>query len=103
MNHTGNIQPALDLEEHTHPFGDGVFGAKMVTEPIPAGFLSQKRLDYDIRTDGQPVYVGFNIRGAATSATNWILQKITYDGSNNPTLVQIAIDSWDNRATASYS
>ena len=95
--------PPTDLEEHTHPFGAGTFAAKNVVEPIPAAFLSQKRLDYDVRTDDNPVYVGFNMRGTATSASTWILQKLTYDGSDRVTLVQIAIDSWDNRTTATYS
>lgn len=93
-----------DLEEHTHPFGANTFAAKNVVEPIPAAFLSQKRLDYAGRSDDSPVYVGFNIRGAATSDTTWILQKLTYDGSSRVTLVQIAIDAWDNHdTTATYA
>lgn len=102
-NHRGNIQPAIDAEEHTHPFGEGAFGAKMVMEPMPAAAYSQKRLDYDVRTDSNPVYVGFNFKGAQDAAPNWILQKLTYDGSSRVTLVQIAIDSWLNRTTTVYS
>ena len=103
MNHRGNTQPAIDQEEHTHPFGEGAFGAKMVVEPMPPASFTQKRLDYDVRSDSNPVYVGFNYRGAATNANNWALQKLTYDGSSRVTLVQIAIDSWDNRVTATYN
>ena len=102
-NHTGNTLNSINQEEHTHPFGEGAFGAKMVMEPMPPASYSQKRLDYDVRTDSNPVYVGFNFRGALSSATNWVLQKLTYDGSNRVTLVQIAVDSWDNRTTATYS
>lgn len=92
-----------DLEEHTHPYGIGTFAAKNVVQPIPAAFLSQKRIDYDVRTDENPVYVGYNVRGADTSAINWVLQKITYDASSRATLIQVAIDAWDNRTTAAYS
>lgn len=95
--------PPTDLEEHTHPFGANTFAAKNVVQPIPAAFLSQKRIDYDVRTDENPVYVGYNVRGSATSSSAWILQKITYDASNRITLIQIAVDSWDNRASATYS
>lgn len=101
--HTGNIQPSIDYEEHKMPFGDGSIAAKSVIEYIPAGTLTQKFLDYDVRTDSNPVYVGFNIQGAATSTTTWLLQKLTYDSSNRVTKVQIAKDAWDNRTTASYS
>lgn len=103
LNHHGNSQPAIDQEEHTHPFGESAFGAKMVIEPMPPASYSQKRLDYDVRSDANPVYVGFNHKGAASSATNWVLQKLTYDGSSRVTLVQIAVDSWDNRVSATYS
>jgi hypothetical protein len=101
--HTGNIQPALDLEEHSHPFGDGAFGAKMVVEPMPPASFTQKRMDYDVRTDSNPVYVGFNFRGASTSATNWVLQKLSYDGSNRVISVQVATDAWTNRVSATYT
>jgi hypothetical protein len=103
LNHLGNVQPAIDKEEHTHPFGEGAFGAKMVMEPMPPAAYTQKFLDYDVRTDSNPVYVGFNFRGAATSDTNWVLQKLTYDASSRVTIVQIAIDSWDNHASATYT
>ena len=103
LNHPGNAQPSIDKEEHAHPFGETSIGAKTVIEPVPAAFMSQKRIDYDVRTDDNPVYVGFNYKGAATSDTMWVLQKITYDASNRPTLVQISNDSWDNRTTATYN
>src|SRR3990167_8114328 len=97
--HTGNIQPALDLEEHTHPFGDSAFGCKMVVQPIPAGFISQKLIDYDVRTDSNPVYVGFNIRGIATTVETWVIQKITYDVDDRPTVIKIAVGAWDDRTS----
>ena len=99
----GNTQPFLDASEHTEPFGPGAFGAKMVVEPMPPASFTQKLLDYDVRSDSNPVYVGFNFRGAAQSATNWVLQKLTYDGSNRVIQVQVAIDAWTNRVGATYS
>jgi len=92
-----------DLEEHVHPFGAGTFAAKNVVQPIPAAFSSQKLIDYDVRTDDNPIYVGYNNRGTATSVNTWVLQKITYDVSNRITSVKISIDAWDNRTTTTYS
>jgi hypothetical protein len=100
---SGNSQPQIDIEEHTYPFGVGAFGAKMVVEPMPPAAFTQKLLDYDIRTDSNPVYVGFNFQGAAQSATNWVIQKLTYDGSARVTMVQIAVNAWTNRVSAIYS
>ena len=103
LNHSGNAQPAIDKEEHTMPFGDNSIAAKSVVEMIPSGFMSQKFIDYDARSDDNPVYVGFNYKGALTTDTNWLIQKITYDGANRVTMVQIASDSWDNRVDAVYA
>jgi hypothetical protein len=74
--------------------------AKRITE-IPSNM--QMRVDYDGQTDGLPKYLGFAPRGLASSATGWLIQKFTYDGSRQATLRQCAYDSWDNRATASYA
>jgi hypothetical protein len=101
--HSGNVQPAIDYEEHKMPFGDTSIAAKSVVEYIPAGSLTQKFLDYGARTDSNPIYVGFNIMGQATSATNWLIQQLTYDGSSRVTQVQIAVGAWTNRASLTYS
>ena len=74
--------------------------ASRITE-IPSNL--QLRADYDIRTDGQPVYLGFGARSLAAATTGWLLQKFTYDSSGYVTLRQIAYDSWNNRATATYA
>jgi len=75
--------------------------AKRIME-VPSNW--KKRLDYDVRTDDNPVYVGFAPTGMATSEVDgWILYKMTYDGSDRVTAVDIAYDSWDNHLTASYS
>lgn len=74
--------------------------AKRITE-IPTNL--QMRADYDGQTDGLPKYLGFGTRGLASSTTGWLLQQFTYDGSRQCTLRQIAYDSWDNRAAATYA
>jgi len=74
--------------------------AKRITE-IPTNM--QMRVDYDGMTDGLPKYLGFAPRGLASNASGWLIQQFTYDGSRQATLRQCAYDSWDNRATASYS
>lgn len=101
--HSGNIQPSIDYEEHKMPFGDGSIAAKSVVEYIPAGSLTQKFLDYSTRTDSNPVYVGYNIMGNGQGVTNWLIQKLTYDSSNRVTQVQIAIGAWSNRTALIYS
>ncbi len=63
----------------------------------------QIKADYDVRTDGQPVSLCLNRRGEATSDTSWICYKYTYDGSNQMTVKQTAVNvSYDNRASATY-
>lgn len=46
-------------------------------------------------------YVGKGARGLATSSTGWLLEKIAVSGTT--TTITHAINSWDNRASASYS
>ncbi len=60
----------------------------------------EKRWDYDTRTDGQPVYVGYSVSGTATSSALWIIQKFTYStigGYDFVTRRQVAKGSWDGR------
>lgn len=64
---------------------------------------SQMFVDYDTRTDGQPVYVGYASRGVASSTASWTLFKLTYNASDYVTSRQVAYDSWDNRASATYA
>lgn len=62
----------------------------------------QLRLDYDVRTDEQPVYIGFADQGVGESEDKWTLQKLTYDGSNRATQRGIAIGAWSKRTTLTY-
>lgn len=63
----------------------------------------ETRLDYDVRTDGNPVYVGKQAQGTATSASTWIIQKLTYDASARLTRTQVLTGSWDNRASLGWT
>lgn len=68
--------------------------------PAPA----QTRLvDYDVRSDANPVYIGVAAQGSATSQPVWLIQKLTYDGSSRlieqESLVNVI---WDNRASLGW-
>lgn len=58
--------------------------------------------DYVARTDGQPIYLGFAVRTAATSDSVWIIYKFTYDASDQMTSRKTAFGIWDNRASLTY-
>jgi pyridoxal biosynthesis lyase PdxS len=92
---TQDTSQYTDNKEH-----DSLFVAKRVTE---VGNDSQTLMDYVARTDTQPVYVGSAARGVASSADGWLVKKITYDGSDRPTVIQNAVGAWDSRASLSYS
>lgn len=63
----------------------------------------QLRIDYDGRSDGQPVYRGLAAPGVSTSSSAWTIYKFTYT-TDQLTLRQISFKaSWDNRATEDYS
>lgn len=93
---SGSIKPS-SIEQSAF---EATLGASRIVE-IPSNL--HKKIDYAGRTDSNPVYVGANDRGTATSDTSWLLQKITYDASDRVIDVSIAYDSWDNRVTATYS
>lgn len=61
--------------------------------------LQALRLDYDVRTDDNPVYVGYAERGVSEDDLKWVLHKFTYDGSDRVTVRQVAIGSWTLRST----
>lgn len=56
-----------------------------------------------------PIYIGRSPQNTPTSTAGWQIQKITYDGSNNPLTVTWANNNdrfdqiWDNRASLTYS
>ncbi len=73
------------------------------------GIPYQQILDYDGRTDSQPVYIGWADPGKLTSSRVWRIFKIAYDGSDRPTSIKFAGASpdfnktWDSRTVYVYS
>ena len=67
------------------------------------------QLDYDGRTDCQPVYVGYAEPGLLTSDASWKIMRCEYDATNCLINRKWAdgdtqFDNvWDNRAALSYS
>ena len=88
---------ASDAEVREHE--EEMYAKRTISLPLNM----QERLDYGVRTDGQPTYIGYAPRALATSATGWMLAKFTYDDNGYVTVKQIAYDSWDNRAGATYA
>lgn len=90
---SGAVKPsAIEVEEH-----ENILGARRIME-IPSNL--QMRVAYN--ASNQEEYIGYAGRGVASSESKWLLQKLTYT-SGLITLRQIAYDSWDNRATATYA
>lgn len=63
-------------------------------------------LDYDGGTN--PIYIGKAVPGSLTSEAKWQIQKLTFDGNNNPTSILFPGTAefnqiWDNRASLTYS
>lgn len=61
------------------------------------------RLDYDVRTDDQAVYMGTASTGTDVDDAYWTLSKYTYDGSNRLTRVQYLTGSWTSRTTYAWT
>ncbi len=75
--------------------------ALLDNQNLSSSDTSQRRTAYNANL--LPEYIGYAIRGEATSSGTWIIWKFTYDANNMETLKQTAFDSWDNKATASYA
>lgn len=64
----------------------------------------ETRLDYAARTDGNPVYVGKAVQGAATADPVWTIQHLSYDSQGRLLRAQVlSAAAWDNRATLGWS
>lgn len=65
--------------------------------------VMRKILDYDVRTDGNPVYVGFNLQTAVVADATWTVYKLFYDASNRLVDQQVAERVvWTARAAAAW-
>lgn len=63
----------------------------------------QFSIDYDDRTDGQPVYMGYAPKGSAEGDEDWLIFKFTYNESNQVLTRKSAFGNWTDRATLSYN
>lgn len=65
--------------------------------------LMRKILDYDVRTDGNPVYVGFNFQSAVVADVTWTVYKLFYDSSGRLVDQQVCERiAWTDRTTGSH-
>ncbi len=56
-------------------------------------------LDYDVRTDSNPVFFGKAAPGVAAASVTWTVFKFAYDGSNRLVTSDVRSPvSWTNRA-----
>ena len=90
----GQVKPS-SIEKAVY---DGSLGAFRISE-IPSNM--QMRITYG--SNGKAEYIGYNDKGVAEATIGWLLQKLEYDANKRVTSRTIAYDSWDNRASASYS
>ena len=79
----------------------GIVDFNSLTIVTPDDASHQAQFDYSGGTS--VVYAGYAPRGVTSSSSGWLLRKFTYDGNNNVTQIQIAYDTWNNRASASYA
>lgn len=75
---------------------DQILHAKKVTD---VGNTQEIRCDYDVRTDDNPVYVGYGYADQPITSTGWLIYKLTYDGSSRVTVKQTATGIWNNRVS----
>jgi hypothetical protein len=63
----------------------------------------QFSIDYDDRTDGQPVYIGYAPKGSAAGDNDWLIFMFTYNESDQVLTRKSAFGNWTDRATLSYN
>lgn len=68
------------------------------TVSIPSNM--KKRFEY---SSGNCIYAGAAPKGLAEGTDGWMIQKFTYDGSNQCTDIDIAYGNWTNRASYTYN
>lgn len=61
------------------------------------------KLDYDVRSDSSPVYLGRAAPGTADSDATWAVQKFTYDSQGRVIVIENATGAWSNRGSLPYS
>jgi len=70
-----------------------IINGRLVT-PVDSGFYTDIRYD---PSDALPNYIGMNLtNGAAESASDWKVLKLTYSGSD-VTRIQVTYGTWTDR------
>ncbi len=64
---------------------------------------AESRLDYAARSDSNPVYVGKAENGTPTTTQTWVIQRLTYDGTDRLIRVEVLTGAWDSRASLPWS
>ena len=72
--------------------------AKRIVE-VPSNM--KKRFAYD--GSGNCIYIGYAPKGLAEGTDGWLLWKLTYDGSNQCTEINIAYGNWTARAGYTFN
>ena len=52
---------------------------------------------------GNCIYIGYAPKGLAEGTDGWLLWKLTYDGSNQCTEINIAYGNWTSRSGYTYN
>lgn len=76
----------------------GSVNAQLATLQRSTDGDNEVRLDYDVRTDSNPVYIGRALPGTGTSSATWTIKRFTYDASARATRIQVLVGAWDSRA-----
>ncbi len=106
------LNPQFEQEGATKPDSlavDSYEHALSASRVLKIPSNQQTLIDYVGGTNA--IYVGTAASGVATSfgtdndstKPNWLIQKITYDGNNNPTAIKIGWGKWDSRASLTYA
>jgi hypothetical protein len=88
-------QPGLNIDQ-----ADLNVSMGDVEKLLAENYWGQTRFDW---TSGNLDYKGYHISATGSdNATDWLIMKYTWDGSNNPTRIQVLIGSWTGRASLSW-
>ena len=91
---SGAVKPS-SLEQQVY---EGDLFAQRITE-IPSNM--KKRFAYD--GSGNCIYIGYAPTGLDEGVDGWLLWKLTYDGSNQCTAIDIAYGNWTARTGYTYA
>jgi len=92
---TSSTGPSTDEEGIV--VGTGIYQKDITDNTVFTTAIRLRKID----EQSSETYLGYSAIGTADNSNQWVLVKITSSGS--VTSFEFAIDSWNNRTTASYS